>query len=267
MSKIVSLLVCIGALSTATAQTDLLMEDFQSGIPANFSLVNNDGFTPNAQVAEYTDAWISKADPSDATNLTASSTSFFSPVGQADRWLITNALTLGAYGNYVSWQAKSHDPSFPDGYKILVSTTTDDIAAFTDTIASIQGEYEDWTTRTVNLSEEGFNGQTIYLAFVNRTNNGFKLYLDSIHVWKEDPVSVNEVNDYQLTIYPNPFQDQITISTDLNSTRIEILDMNGRVIYTAEEQTKISTADFLSGVYLLKIYSENQIITRRIIKN
>ena len=112
-------LITFSSLNTF-AQTTIISEDFQSGIPVSFSIVDNDGLTPNSAVAEYTSAWISIADPEDNMNMVAGSTSFFEPVGEADRWLITPLLVLGNYGNSISWDAKSHDASFPDDYLVLV---------------------------------------------------------------------------------------------------------------------------------------------------
>ena len=90
------------------AQTEVYNEDFQSGIPVDFTIVDNDGLTPDASVAEYTDAWIHLVDPDDTaqTDSVMGSTSYFSPTGQADRWMITPAITLGSFGNTLFWERK-----------------------------------------------------------------------------------------------------------------------------------------------------------------
>ncbi|MFK7785359.1 MAG: hypothetical protein AB8B56_09595, partial [Crocinitomicaceae bacterium] len=50
---------------TASSQTEILNEDFQSGLPATFTIVDNDGLTPNAATAHFTDAWTLLPDPLD----------------------------------------------------------------------------------------------------------------------------------------------------------------------------------------------------------
>jgi len=164
----------------AMGQIEIYNEDFQSGLPVDYLIVDNDGLTPDPQVIDFADAWIELVDPDNAADTIMGSTSFFDPVGQADRWLITPAITLGAYGNFLYWEAKSHDPSFPDGYYVMASSTDTQISSFTDTLVIISAELEDWTSREVNLSEKLLDGQTIYIAFVNRTDDGFKLYVDDI---------------------------------------------------------------------------------------
>ena len=155
------------------AQSYILDTDFQLGIPTNYSIVDNDFNAPNSQVANFTSAWIGIVDPEDSTNKVAAATSYFSLEDTASRWLITPALSLSSFGNFISWKAKSHDPSFPDNYMVLVSTTDNQISSFTDTIGDIEQENFEWTEREVNLSENGYNSQTIYVAFVNTTFDGY----------------------------------------------------------------------------------------------
>ncbi len=47
-------------------QTVVMSTDFQQGIPTNYTLVDNDGNTPDPLVAEYTSAWITVVDPENA---------------------------------------------------------------------------------------------------------------------------------------------------------------------------------------------------------
>ena len=258
------LFLSIGTLSFG--QTDLLLEDFQSGIPATFTLIDNDGLTPNAAVAEYTEAWISKADPDDNTNLTASSTSYFEPIGVSSRWLITPSLTLGVFGNYFSWQAKSHDASSPDSYLVMVSTTDTQVSSFTDTLYVGVQESEYWTTHEVNLSEAGYDNQTVYLAIANRTYDGFKLYVDSMRVWKEDPVSVSTIAQVDFDVYPNPTSNSIHIRCDYSVDAISIINLNGEAILTSTMKS-IDLSGITSGVYFVEVQTAKGIARKRIIKN
>jgi len=248
------------------AQTSILSEDFQSGIPVTFSIVDNDGLTPNAAVADYTAAWISIADPEDNMNMVAGSTSFFEPIGEADRWLITPQLVLGAFGNSISWNAKSHDASFPDDYLVLISTTTADLASFTDTIGSVQQENAEWTSRSVDLSAEGYNGQTVYFAFRNNTNNGFKLYIDDISVTKDDPASISEIAQIQVTAYPNPTSELLYIHAETEITSIVLMDLSGKRVRDNQSNTVVKMHDLPNGIYLLTVATNQGSITKRIVK-
>jgi len=247
------------------AQTTILNVDFQNGIPSNFTLVDNDNNIPNEMVAEFTNAWISYQDPDSTENMVAASTSYFTPIDTASRWLITPPIQLGAFGNFFSWNAKSHDPSFPDNYLVLVSTTDSLITSFTDTIGSVEQENFEWTNREVNLSSKGYNNQQLFVAFVNTTFDGFKLYIDDIHARKEDPVGVNELSSIQATIYPNPFQEQISITSQSEISSVQIIDLNGKIIHQTN-QTNIQLSNLEKGTYFVKIISGNSSAVKKIQK-
>jgi hypothetical protein len=265
--RITSFLIASCLTFVANSQTDIFTTDFQTGIPVNYTVVDNDGLTPDAQVANFTNAWISLQDPENSADTIVGSTSFFSPTGTASRWLITPAINLGAYGNFIEWQAKSHDASYPDDYMVLVSTTDDQIASFDDTIGTVIGENFEWTSRKLNLSTNGYNSQTIYVAFVNNTEDGFILYLDDIHAWKEDPVSVNELTaDLQVKVYPNPTAEIVNVTTAAELIQLELLSLNGDFLMTSKSSS-LNLSHCPVGVYFLKVVTEEGIVVKRIIKN
>lgn len=264
--KKLTFLLFITLTTQGFSQTDLLVTDFQTGIPLSYSIVDNDGLTPHAQVSEYASAWITVEDPENPSDTVAASTSYFTSPGTASRWLITPSLSLGAFGNFLEWDAKSHDASFPDDYLVLVSTTDAQIASFTDTIGYIIEENAEWTLRTANLSEEGYDGQTIYVAFVNVTEDGFKLYIDDIRVWKEDPVSVQE-NDIHtaISVYPNPSNGIIHVKSESVIDKISLFNSNGQMLLQSNEK-QLNIEAFPAGIYFLHVESAQKVKTIKIVK-
>jgi hypothetical protein len=267
MVKFIFFLILVLIFSKINAQVTLFNVDFQNGIPSNFSMIDNDGLTPDPAVTEFTSAWISTIDPSNVTDSIAASTSFFSPVGTASRWLITPKVKLGSFGNFIEWNARSQDASFPDDYLVLISRTTPTIAAFEDTIAKLSAEFVDWTTRTVDLSLKGFNDDSVYVAFVNKTNNGYKLYIDDIRIWKEDPASLIEVSNVNtVDVFPNPSTDFVKISTIDAFKSATIYTLNGQEILTSTNQ-KIAIHAIENGVYFISIATSKGIVSVRFVKN
>ncbi len=260
--------VLVSAFSL-NAQTTILEEDFQQGIPANWTIIKNDSYTENSTVSEFSPGWITIADPANSNDSAAAATSYFTTNGKASRWLISPPITIGTYGNYLKWKARSFDPSYPDTYQVLVSTTDTQIASFDDTISRVVLEWEEWTEREVNLSEQGYaNGETIHLAFVLETTGGFKLLLDSIHVRKDDPLSLNENNlKTDISIYPNPTRDFIQFSTEAALKHVAVYNTAGKLIYSQENGAKISLETFEQGLYLVRMTTNTgQIITKRVQK-
>lgn len=261
----------IAALFTifqATTQVILLDEDFSSGTyPSGWSNINNDDNNVHPDVSDFANAWTVLEDDTDPTNFVVASTSYFEPVDRADRWMITAEVTLGASGNFVSWHGRSHDPSFPDSYSVLISTTGDGISDFTDTLAIISDENPLGTSRTFELDEEYAN-ESIRVAFVNTTFNGFLLYLDSIKIRKEDPLSTNDFtsSEQKLSIYPNPTKNEINIK-GIEYNTIAVTSMNGATIFNSSSPvSKISLKDVPSGMYLVTIQTNQGILRRKIVK-
>jgi len=250
---------------TAASQTEIFNEDFESGSPVAFTIVDNDGLTPNAATSHFTEAWTQLPDPMDTTDTVMGSTSYFEPIGSADRWLITPALALSSYGNFFYWEARSHDPSYPDDYKVLVSTTDTQLSSFTDTIALVEEEFATWFPRVVDLSENGYNNETIYVAFVNTTNDGFALYVDDIRAEIEDPVGINELAGVAVTVYPNPVSDVLKIETAANIQSLELISLNGSVLKSTDSN-EINVASLLSGSYFVKITTDQGTVVRSFVK-
>jgi hypothetical protein len=244
---------------TSTAQTLTYSEDFQNGLPVAYTIVDNDGLAVDQSVADFSDAWIELVDPDNSNDTIVGSTSFFDPEGQADRWLITPSIALGGYGNFLYWDAKSHDASFPDGYMVLASRTDTQLASFTDTLYSINSELADWTWREVDLSEKGLDNETVHLAFVNRTDDGFKLYLDSITVMTEDPVGITEHPYNEVLVYPNPAQNTVHFNVEVG--QVQVYSLNGELVLSEQNVTTIDVSEINSGVYIVAT-NYNGVITR-----
>jgi hypothetical protein len=247
------------------AQTELLNTTFQTGMPSNYTLLNLDNQAPAVGLEQYASGWITTIDPENTQDTVAAASSYFLNADTANRWLITPALSLGSFGNYLSWEAKSHDPSYPDDYLVLVSTTTNDPAAFTDTIGNVNEENFDWTCRTVNLSTQGYNDSTIYIAFVLRGIDNYILYLDDIKVLKDDPVGVQTLEQIDFQVYPNPTSQFMTVKSQEAIDLIKILDLSGKIVLQTTQQ-ELNLQTLISGTYILEVVSNGQISRKKIQK-
>lgn len=259
--------VLLSAL-VSNAQTTILEENFQQGIPANWTVINNDNYPEDATVSEFAPGWIAIEDPAFPMDTVAAATSYFQVAQRASRWLISPPLTIGTYGNYLKWSARSFDPSYPDTYQVLISTTDTQIASFNDTLSRVEFEWEDWTQHEVNISELGYsNNETIHIAFVLETQGGFKLFVDSVAMRKDDPLALDEQFSQQdITVYPNPTTDLIHFSS-VNLKAVSIYNTAGNLIYTQEKTTPISMNRFDQGIYLVRMTTNNgQVITKRVQK-
>jgi hypothetical protein len=263
MKKLVFFFLFLVTMRTSAQQETILFEEFNNGIPSAWTVIDGDGHTVHPSVAEFQPAWIGLEDPTDPENRIAGSTSYFEPEARAYRFLITPQITLGEYGNILSWRSRSHDPSFPDWIMVLVSTTGTEIEDFTDTLFRLNNEFPTWTTRTINLSDSGYVGQNVYIAFVNHTNRGFKLYIDDVQVEINNPVNTPKETLAHVNIYPNPSSGIVHLASSEEIQHIEIMDVSGKIVYVQDfASTNIDLNSLQSGMYYMRITIANKIETK-----
>lgn len=248
---------------TIFSQVELFNEKFQSGIPATWTIITNDANTPHSSVSQFNNAWIGVQDP-DSLDTVAAATSYFNSPAKADRWLISPAITLGSFGNWLKWEAKSHDASFPDSYKVLI-LSSNTIASVIDTVELVLEENYLWEEHDVNLSSLGHNDETIYLAFVLTSYDSYILYIDDVSVRKEDPVGLAELSNVHVNFYPNPCNEQVKIVSDSKILKIELINALGTVVIQKLNTEKLDTRELPSSIYFLKVYTENGISTQKLV--
>jgi len=185
---IIAAITTICCFSSLQAQI-LLSEDFSNGMPSSFSLLNNDMKVPVQQVNYVTSAWVVRPD-FNSTNLVAISTSWYNPASQADDWMILPQRLIGS-NTVLTWRAKAQDAAYPDGYQVLVSTTGNNIADFTDTVFEVQAESALWAQQSISLA--AYSGQNIFIAFRNNSFDKFLLMLDDIVLKNRLPADVEAV--------------------------------------------------------------------------
>jgi hypothetical protein len=227
----------------------LLNVDFQQGIPANFSIVSLDANIPNAQVSEFINPWIAVVDPENLSDTVAAATSFFESPDTANRWLITPSVSLGPYGNYIKWNAKSQDASYPDSYLVLVSYTDNQPSSFIDTIGYYTGESFEWVNREINLTAQGIDNANVYFAFVLRTFDGFKLYIDDIQVRTIDDTGISEHMLPKLSVFPNPTVETLHIE-GLSNTAFQIASLTGSIVFSGNSPV-VNTGHLEPGIYTI----------------
>lgn len=264
MKKIITALALTIGL-TSFSQVELLNEKFTTGIPSTWSVVNVDNNTPGSPL--YSDAWIGYTSVFDTC---AASTSYYVDGNgdedinaTAEDYLITPKISLLTFGNFISWDAKSLDGSFPDGYAVLLSTTDSLVGSFTDTLHVVDEETPYWTNYSVNMAEKGFVNQDVYIAFLNNTKNGFVLQVDNVKVTADDPASTIE-KTMDVSVYPNPFIDELNFETQ-GFQNVSIYNMLGELIMTSTE-SKVMTSDFKNGHYIAVVTANDSSIKIKIVK-
>ena len=158
-------------------------EDFEGmNFPPMWNLVDVDGFMVNAMLGlMFPEAWIIFDDAGGGGTQAAASTSYYTMPQTADDWMITPMITIGANAT-LSWEARTVDAAFPDGYEVYVTNVGNQVADFSTMVFSVAAETETYSYHTVDLAAEGFASEDIWVAFRNNSTDGTLLLVDNIAV-------------------------------------------------------------------------------------
>lgn len=79
---------------------------------------------------------------------------------------------------------------------------------------------------------------------------------------------IEDVNLYNTSIYPIPSKDKIFIKSDLQISKVEILSIYGEVVLrnVGNDMSSIDISTLNGGSYFIRLFGDNAIVTRMIIK-
>lgn len=85
----------------------------------------------------------------------------------------------------------------------------------------------------------------------------------------EDTVIVKDnfaLND-AVSMYPNPVERYLTIRSNLKITRVQVYSLVGDLVYDARTNfSRIDLRNLNSGIYMIKIHSNQYFVTKKLIK-
>lgn len=175
---------CVATCLTAAAQQNFLSCDFSEGFPEGMSLFDVDGNEPSTDMKnvgfDIGTPWVITQEKDG--NFSACSTSWYKVPGRSDDWLVTPPIEITSSGVLLRWKGMAGDKDYKDGYSVYISETGPDPELFdkTEPIFSTKAEKASWTSHEISLEE--YQGKTVWLAFVNDSEDKATLYIDDIFV-------------------------------------------------------------------------------------
>ena len=210
--------------------------------------------------------------------------------GTISNWLILPTQSL-QNGDVIKFWTRSVGSS-PDRLELRLSETGANYIAPTTAVNTgsyglllqevnpnlVQGAYPlIWTEYSITIT--GINNNSNYsLAFryyvtgagPNVSQNSDYIGIDTLSIVR--PALSNPTFDLtsKITLSPNPvndvFQLNLNESKDVAKLKVEVYDLNGRMIKSFEKATNYSIAELEAGVYLVKVTDGNISETKRIVK-
>jgi len=110
------------------------------------------------------------------------------------------------------------------------------------------------------------------IAYMDTTENFVKIFLRPLLVQPSTTgINDNTANNASVNVYPNPAHGDIYINTETTGTinyKTQLLDVSGKVISTFNVNESIyhfSTSGIASGIYYLRMESNEGVITKKIV--
>lgn len=206
----------------AFGYSQIFQENFDGNGPgiAAWTIIDVDGLTPNTNVSFISNGW-NRIDRQGANggfggpagNYAAMSTSYYTPAGTSNDWLISPQVAVSGASPTLYWDAKAQDGDYPDGYKVMLAPNGGNtVADFTVELYNTAGENSYWTSRAVSLTP--YIGQNVRFAFVNNSNDKFVLLVDNIRVdytYVQPPVSYCGPLVFQDSLFGEDGDEPITL--------------------------------------------------------
>ncbi len=211
--------------------------------------------------------------------------------GTISNWLISPTIGLKD-GDVIKFytRAGSNFSTIPDRLELRLSTVGDasvipstgssDLGSFTAVAATINPNLTPnvypvtWTEvlYTVTGLPVETNCKLAFRYYITNGGptgaNGNAIWIDALTI-NRTLLTTNSFLNSNFSIWPNPAANEINMANKSNATihAIQISDVHGRVIREVNgSANQISIADFNSGVYFIKITTDQGTLTTKIIK-
>ncbi len=185
----------------------IFSEDFESSttLPTDWKQYNIDGKTPSSSMNFMgNNAWVVRDYTNNGISKVAVSTSYYSPVGKSDDWLVSPQISLPVGGDYIlSFDNMAPDGNYPDNYEVWISTDTNTVANFTQSgtkLLTSTGNPDEMKTKYINLT--AYAGEDVYIAFRNTANDKYLLFIDNVKVaiFASNDVALEKVSHNRLSL-------------------------------------------------------------------
>ena len=231
---------------------------------------------PDDNIFNYNQTVVGAYDPNDITCL------------EGD---ILEPTQIGEYLHYIiNFENTGNFPA----QNIVVATEIDPTMFDISTLRVLSSSHDAYVKQTGDLVEIVF--ESIYLSSGGHGNILLKVQSQDILVEDDTvtksaniffdynfPIQTNDANttyqqllstttyaiDQNVTIYPNPVKNWVTISSKENIKSVSVFDVQGRVLQTQianNKDVKIDLSNRSDGVYFVKIQTEKGIKVEKIIK-
>jgi hypothetical protein len=187
----------------------------------------------------------------------------------ANAWFYTNGINLTGGTEYtISYRYGNNSTIYTESMKVAIGTSPSAAAMSGNELAdhpSITGGVP--TTNTFNFTP--ISSGVYYFGFnAYSIADQFNLYLDDISI--TDPLlGNNSFDSSNFTYYPNPVKNTLNLSYNQEISNVEVFNLLGQKVSSNvinANAAQIDMSNLSKGAYMVKVSSNNQLKTIKVIK-
>ncbi len=183
------------------------------------------------------------------------------------------SVTEWATGQWKYWEYDFTNPAGPAIYPLHQAASHNNEVYFYHNGDSFGKELWKYNgTNATRLTDLNPTGDLNYVSnaylYQNKIYFGASDEVTGTELWVYDPsfVGLNESMLNSINVYPNPANSFLSIDADQVIEKVSILDLNGAIVQR-ESTNKFSIETLTSGMYILKVETTDDIVTKRFTKN
>ena len=93
-----------------------------------------------------------------------------------------------------------------------------------------------------------------HLTTKGDAQNWHDIYIDNLEVAEEVASSINTIASEKIAIYPNPTQTSIQIQSEQYISKVELIDIYGKLLDTYSQFEEINLSHLPNGIYFVKAF-------------
>ena len=188
----------------------------------------------------------------------------FSGMYDAPNGQISIDVTTDNYPSETTWELKENGVIISTGGPYSSSgpqpTTYATITSGNCYTFIMKDSYGDGILAPGNFKVKDVNNGTIVWGGTNSPTGNFTSEVTTYFETESTTVTVEEVNS-EISIYPNPVKDNIYVNGEFD--KIKLYDVFGKLVFEGNDKV-INTKNLSSGIYIINLNSNNNIITKKV---
>ncbi|MDL2228466.1 T9SS type A sorting domain-containing protein [Odoribacter sp. OttesenSCG-928-L07] len=115
-----------------------------------------------------------------------------------------------------------------------------------------------------------YSGDVVWIQNSSGSSQGHEVEDIDYMGFEYSPGGINEILSEDINIYPNPVTDNLTVKYSENIDELKIFDLHGKLhlqLAPKKEIVDIDMSLFPTGVYFIRIVSDNKVGINKVIKS